>query len=228
VLEGYGLTESSPFSTVARPGNKLLRGSVGKPLPGVEVKIDNPDANGVGEVVARRPERDARAITTTKRRRGCSSRSMAAYSATSAASMTTETYSSSADRRRRSIDSNGKNIYPTRSKTFTANRLHKRVERRWLVRRRRWEKIASLVVPDYEKDIALSRTDVNKKIEETFSRGFGVTAFFKRVKVLHVTPFELPRTATRIVKRPEVVENAAIAGRARQTPVEGRGRIEGR
>ncbi|HLA95459.1 MAG TPA: AMP-binding protein, partial [Pyrinomonadaceae bacterium] len=53
VLEGYGLTESSPVLTVARPGNKLLRGSVGKPLPGVEVKIDNPDANGVGEVVAR-------------------------------------------------------------------------------------------------------------------------------------------------------------------------------
>ena len=30
--------------------------------------------------------------------------------------------------------------------------------------------------------------------------------FFKRVKVLHLTPFELPRTATRKVKRPEVVE----------------------
>ena len=30
--------------------------------------------------------------------------------------------------------------------------------------------------------------------------------FFKRVKVLHITPFELPRTATRKVKRPEVVE----------------------
>ncbi|MDQ3043365.1 MAG: AMP-binding protein, partial [Acidobacteriota bacterium] len=53
VLEGYGLTESSPVLTVARPGNKLLRGSVGKPLPGVEVKIESPDENGVGEVLAR-------------------------------------------------------------------------------------------------------------------------------------------------------------------------------
>ncbi|MEO8074571.1 MAG: AMP-binding protein, partial [Acidobacteriota bacterium] len=53
ILEGYGLTESSPVLTVARPGNKLLRGSVGKPLPGVEVKIDAPDENGVGEVLAR-------------------------------------------------------------------------------------------------------------------------------------------------------------------------------
>ncbi|MEP7038237.1 MAG: AMP-binding protein, partial [Acidobacteriota bacterium] len=53
ILEGYGLTESSPVLTVARPGNKLLRGSVGKPLPGVEVKINAPDENGVGEVLAR-------------------------------------------------------------------------------------------------------------------------------------------------------------------------------
>ncbi|MER3631241.1 MAG: AMP-dependent synthetase, partial [Blastocatellia bacterium] len=53
ILEGYGLTESSPVLTVARPGNKLIKGSVGKPLPGVEVKIDNPDENGVGEILAR-------------------------------------------------------------------------------------------------------------------------------------------------------------------------------
>ncbi len=30
--------------------------------------------------------------------------------------------------------------------------------------------------------------------------------FFKRIKVLHLTPFELPRTATRKVKRREVIE----------------------
>src|SRR5207253_10089946 len=45
-----------PYTTLfrsARPGNKLLRGSVGKPLPGVEVRIDSPDENGVVEVLAR-------------------------------------------------------------------------------------------------------------------------------------------------------------------------------
>src|SRR5512139_3088668 len=68
------------------------------------------------------------------------------------------------------------------------------------------EKISALVVPDYEHDIALSRADVNKKIEDHFREIAAALPFFKRIKVMHITPFELPRTATRKVKRPEVVE----------------------
>src|SRR4030095_14088056 len=55
ILEGYGLTEASPVLTVTRPENRMLTGSVGKPLPGVEVRIADPDSAGVGEVVARGP-----------------------------------------------------------------------------------------------------------------------------------------------------------------------------
>ena len=53
--EGYGLTEAAPVLTaaVARPGAKP--GAVGRPLPGVEVRIQAPDDDGVGEVVARGP-----------------------------------------------------------------------------------------------------------------------------------------------------------------------------
>ena len=53
--EGYGLTEASPVLTVAKASMRTRAGHVGKPIPGVEVKIRNPDESGVGEVVARGP-----------------------------------------------------------------------------------------------------------------------------------------------------------------------------
>ncbi|MDP3143700.1 MAG: AMP-binding protein, partial [Candidatus Omnitrophota bacterium] len=52
VLEGYGLTETSPIVTF-NPINKPKIGSVGKPVSAVEVRIVNPDKDGVGEVAIR-------------------------------------------------------------------------------------------------------------------------------------------------------------------------------
>lgn len=42
VLVGYGLTETAPVVTARRP-NSNLRGSAGKPLPGTEIRIVNPE-----------------------------------------------------------------------------------------------------------------------------------------------------------------------------------------
>ena len=53
--EGYGLTEASPVLTVAMPKPGARPGTVGKPVPGVKVKIHAPDDKGVGEVLARGP-----------------------------------------------------------------------------------------------------------------------------------------------------------------------------
>jgi long-chain acyl-CoA synthetase len=53
--EGYGLTEAAPVLTVAKASPKSGIGQVGKPIPGVEIKIHDPDKNGVGEVYARGP-----------------------------------------------------------------------------------------------------------------------------------------------------------------------------
>ena len=53
LTEGFGLTEAAPVLTVAKPGSPA--GQVGKPIPGVKIKIDSPDEHGVGEVLARGP-----------------------------------------------------------------------------------------------------------------------------------------------------------------------------
>lgn len=51
-IQGYGLTETSPILSAERPDH-LRSGSVGLPLPGIEMKIDMPDDNGVGEILAK-------------------------------------------------------------------------------------------------------------------------------------------------------------------------------
>lgn len=52
VLNGYGITECSPLLSVNR--NKLQKkGSVGMPIPAVNIKIKDPDENGEGEICAK-------------------------------------------------------------------------------------------------------------------------------------------------------------------------------
>ncbi|MBM4287658.1 MAG: AMP-binding protein [Deltaproteobacteria bacterium] len=52
VLEGYGLTETAPVVSINPPEAPRL-GSVGKPLANVEVKINEPNEEGVGEILIR-------------------------------------------------------------------------------------------------------------------------------------------------------------------------------
>lgn len=52
VINGYGITECSPAVTCNRP-DKHKSGSVGIPLDCCEIKINNPDENGVGEIYVR-------------------------------------------------------------------------------------------------------------------------------------------------------------------------------
>ena len=54
VLEGYGLTETAPVLTL-NPIDAPKPGSIGKPLPNVDLRIDAPNQDGIGEIVARGP-----------------------------------------------------------------------------------------------------------------------------------------------------------------------------
>ncbi len=54
VYEGYGLTETAPVLTVS-PLQRSRRTSAGKALPGVELRLFNPDEHGVGEIIVQTP-----------------------------------------------------------------------------------------------------------------------------------------------------------------------------
>lgn len=53
-VQGFGMTEAAPV-ICAENKNEMRNGSIGKSLPGVEVRIDNPNEEGVGELIARGP-----------------------------------------------------------------------------------------------------------------------------------------------------------------------------
>lgn len=54
MVEGYGLTETSPVVCINRPRDPNP-GAVGWPLVGVDVRIDTPDGEGNGEILVRGP-----------------------------------------------------------------------------------------------------------------------------------------------------------------------------
>ena len=54
MLNGYGLTETSPVLSAENDKYKKP-GSVAFPMPGMQIKINNPDDKGVGEILAKGP-----------------------------------------------------------------------------------------------------------------------------------------------------------------------------
>lgn len=72
IIQGYGLTETSGAATATYEDDNRV-GSVGKPMRGAEIKIENPNNEGVGEVLIRgtmvfdgyyqNPEATAEALT---------------------------------------------------------------------------------------------------------------------------------------------------------------------
>src|SRR5918999_458967 len=162
ILEGYGLTEASPVLTVTRPDNRMLSGTVGRPLPGVQIDIKDPDASGVGEVIARGPN------------------VMLGYfgneEATREALVDRWLYTGDLGRvdddgnlylvgRSKDIivDSNGKNVYPDEVEEYY--RDTPLVEELCVVGLPdgAGEKVACMVVPDYGFDISLPREEVHRR-----------------------------------------------------------------
>lgn len=52
IIQGYGLTEASPIVTI-NPVNSPRVGSIGKPIPGIQVDVHQPNKKGTGEIIVK-------------------------------------------------------------------------------------------------------------------------------------------------------------------------------
>ncbi|MCA1556658.1 MAG: non-ribosomal peptide synthetase, partial [Acidobacteria bacterium] len=103
------------------------------------------------------------------------------------------------------MDTNGKNVYPDEIEELYLDSPYIKELSVIGLPDGIGEKVACMVVADHDYDIALSREQVRRKVEEHFRDVSSTLPFYKRIKVLHFWDGELPRTATRKVKRREVV-----------------------
>ncbi|MGH8011236.1 MAG: AMP-binding protein, partial [Candidatus Binataceae bacterium] len=203
LLEGYGLTESAPVLSVARPEEPLAAGSVGKPLAGVEVKLASTEEGGVGEIIAHGPN------------------VMAGYYRNQAATdeMLKDGWLHTGDLGRFDaegrlyivgrakdviVDSGGNNIYIDELEEAYGHSPYVKEFAVVGLKVAQSEQVAALVVPAYAR--GESRRTVEDKLRAHFDKVSAGLNPHKRIRILRFTDGELPRTRTRKIKRAEVTE----------------------
>jgi long-chain acyl-CoA synthetase len=203
-FEGYGLTETAPVLTVTTPKGKPIPGSVGRALPGLEIKIDAPDGSGVGEVLAR--GRNVMAGYWADEEATAASIQDGWFHTGDIGRIDEQGNLYLVGRSKEVIvDSNGKNVYPDEIEDlYRASPYVKDLSVVGLPDGSA-EQVACAVVANYEHDAALARAEVDARVQEHFRKVSADLPFWKRIKRVHIWDGDLPRTAKRSVKRREVV-----------------------
>jgi long-chain acyl-CoA synthetase len=212
--EGYGLTEAAPVLTVAKASAKGSFGHVGKPVPGVEVKIDSPDGSGVGEIIARGPNI----------MRGYEGNEAATKQAIDESGWLHTGDLGKFDKRGQLVivgrhkevivGPSGENVYPDDVEALLGNVSGvKELSIVGLSGSSSGERVACLAVPKpppnsddetAEPETAVARTERHKRVMSSLREAFEKLPKVARPSVVHLYEADLPRTATRKVKRSEV------------------------
>ena len=214
LYEGYGMTEASPVITVMRPNETPVIGSVGRALPGVDVKIHEPDASGVGEIIAKGPN------------------VMAGYYQNQQATdaVLEQGWLHTGDLGRMDEDGNvfivgrkkdmilgasGENVYPDELEEVYGDSPY--IKELSIVglpaESGKGETVAALFVPDYDRD-DLSREAIRERVKEHIADVSKQLPLYKRVKIHHLWDHDLPKTSTRKVKRREIIAELQTLERA--------------
>jgi long-chain acyl-CoA synthetase len=227
LAEGYGLTEAAPVLTVNMPGPNAKAGTVGKAIPGVQIKVHAPNESGVGEVWAK------------------GANVMAGYFGNldaTEASLAEDGWLRTGDMGKMDhkgrltlvgrakevvVTASGENIYLDDTEaTLGPLRYVKEYALVGLADPRGGERLGMLAVPDAEEHPELTRRELHAKARTKLKEAIAGLPAVQRPSVLHLVDAELPRTATRKVQRKgarEVLEKIEAAAPKKVTKRDGYG-----
>ena len=212
LAEGYGLTEAAPVLTLAKASPRNKGGNVGKAIPGVEIKVANPNEEGVGEIMARGPnvmvgyegdEAETQKVLDGGWLRTGDLGSLDSKDRLKIIGRSKEVI----------LSTSGENVYPDDVEVMLG--LPKYIKELSIVGlpdrdKQGAERVAVLAVPDYANrglegpDEKVERGTRRRDAEAELRKVIGELPRQMRPTVIHFTDVELPRTATRKVMRKQV------------------------
>lgn len=214
ILQGYGLTETSPVISVS-PLEKPNIASVGVVIPGVEVKITEPDENDIGEIIMRGPNV---MLGYYKNKKATDEIIKDGWLYTGDLGwLDSEGYLYITGRRKSLIVTQaGKNIYP---EELEAKLLKSQWVQEVLVVPRidpetKKESICALIFPDYElleqysisSDITLSKDDIESIFKDEIKKVNEDLPAYKKIIKFEIREEEFPKTTTKKIKRHMFIE----------------------
>ncbi len=205
LAEGYGLTEAAPVLTLAKSSPRNKGGNVGKPIPGVEIRIDAPNAEGVGEVLARGPNvmvgyegdlSETQKVLEDGWLRTGDIGKLDPKGRLKIIGRSKEVI----------LSGSGENVYPDDVEVLLGlPRFIKELSIVGLPDKEKpgAERVAVLAVPDYSGD-EVERIERRREAEAELRKAIAELPRAMRATVIHISDADLPRTATRKVMRKQV------------------------
>ncbi len=207
VLQGYGLTEASPVVSV-NPYDDPRPGTVGPALPNVTIDIDQPDAEGVGEIVVRggnvmqgyfkNPEATAEVLKNGSLYTGDLGR------------LDKDGYLTIVGRMKSVIvTAGGKNVYPVELESLLgASRMVLECIVMPVDDRKGNARPGAVIVPDYDAIVSMqggtaqvSEETIREMVAGEIRRINEELADYKHIHEFRIRDSELPKTPTRKLKR---------------------------
>ena len=212
--EGYGLTEAAPVLTVAKASPRSRVGNVGKAIPGVEIKIANPDKNGIGEVLARGPNVMQGYFGNTEATKAVIDDDGWLHTGDLGKLDGRGRLVLSGRSKEVIVAANGENVYPDDVEELIGHPKHVEELSVLGLERGDTEVVACIAVPELDDDVPreVSHERAMRSLKDAFSK----LPRHCQPAIVQLYDAELPKTATRKVKRSEVrkiLERLTVASR---------------